>query len=122
MVHIADGDSVLSKEDNMVDPEYYFAIKTIPWQKILKKFGLKIGFKKGRRGSTSLGIMKCPFHKEKHASLVFYEGGWFHCYGCGVRGDIFEFVREKLKTTHVKVFGFFNKNFGIPPPKFIKGY
>ena len=38
----------------------------------------------------------CPFHAEKSPSFsVNAEEGLYHCFGCGVGGDIITFVREK---------------------------
>ena len=37
------------------------------------------------------GFVCCPFHKEKTASMKIYKKD-FHCFGCGVNGDIFTFV------------------------------
>ena len=35
----------------------------------------------------------CPFHQEKTGSFRVYErSGRFHCYGCGERGDVFDFL------------------------------
>src|SRR5690349_21712958 len=36
---------------------------------------------------------RCPFHADKTPSLTVYPDH-FHCYGCGKRGDVIEFVRE----------------------------
>src|SRR5437763_6620092 len=50
-----------------------------------------------RAGTTYKGL--CPFHSEKTPSFhVNPEKGFFHCFGCGVGGDVFKFVElhEKL--------------------------
>lgn len=37
----------------------------------------------------------CPFHHEKTASFsVNVDGGYYHCFGCGVSGDVIKFVQE----------------------------
>jgi DNA primase len=49
------------------------------------------GIELKRRGKTLFGI--CPFHQEKTASFgVSREAGLFHCFGCGVGGDVIGFV------------------------------
>lgn len=46
-----------------------------------------------RRGKNLVGL--CPFHNEKTPSFTVYpENGSFYCFGCGVGGDIFSFVRH----------------------------
>ncbi len=38
---------------------------------------------------------KCPFHNEKTASFsVSPEKGFYYCFGCGAKGDIFNFVEQ----------------------------
>jgi DNA primase len=37
----------------------------------------------------------CPFHQEKTASFsVHATRQWYHCFGCGVSGDVFSFVQK----------------------------
>jgi DNA primase len=49
------------------------------------------GIELKRRGRTLFGL--CPFHEEKTASFaVSREAGLFHCFGCGVGGDVIGFV------------------------------
>ncbi len=44
-----------------------------------------------RTGATYKGL--CPFHGEKTPSFhVNRERGFFHCFGCGVGGDVFKFL------------------------------
>jgi DNA primase len=45
-------------------------------------------------GSNLVGL--CPFHEERVPSFTVYPNtGTFHCYGCGKRGDVINFLREK---------------------------
>ncbi len=49
------------------------------------------GIELHRRGRTLFGL--CPFHEEKKASFgVSREAGLFHCFGCGVGGDVIGFL------------------------------
>jgi DNA primase len=49
------------------------------------------GVKLKLRGTTYVGL--CPFHKEKTPSFtVKRELGCFHCFGCGVGGDVISFL------------------------------
>ena len=44
-----------------------------------------------RRGGEYLGL--CPFHNEKTPSFaVNEEKGFYHCFGCGAQGGLFDFV------------------------------
>lgn len=46
-----------------------------------------------RSGRNLVGL--CPFHSEKTASFnVSPENGFFHCFGCGVGGDVITFIRR----------------------------
>lgn len=39
------------------------------------------------------GFINCPFHKEKSASCKIYDDS-FYCFGCGIGGDVFDFVMQ----------------------------
>ena len=40
-----------------------------------------------RKGRAQMGL--CPFHNEKTPSFsVNDENGFYHCFGCGVSGDV----------------------------------
>ncbi len=58
---------------------------------IVKTIGEYVQLK--RRGRNYLGL--CPFHNEKTPSFnVSPETGLYHCFGCGVGGNVFTFVME----------------------------
>lgn len=42
------------------------------------------------------GFARCPFHSEKTASFKLYNNK-FKCFGCGVTGDLIQFVQQKFK-------------------------
>ena len=45
-----------------------------------------------RKGRYMMGI--CPFHAERTASFCVYpNSSSFYCFGCGVGGDIINFIR-----------------------------
>lgn len=49
------------------------------------------------------GFICCPFHKEKTASMKFYQDSYY-CFGCGAHGDIFDFVSEMEDITFREAF------------------
>jgi DNA primase len=54
-----------------------------------------------RRGREHLGL--CPFHTEKTPSFTVNEQkGFYHCFGCGAHGSLFDFVMqtERLSFPH----------------------
>ena len=47
-----------------------------------------------RNGAQMMGL--CPFHDERSPSFsVDPQDKLYHCFGCGVAGDVFGFVMEK---------------------------
>ena len=60
----------------------------------------------------------CPFHGEKtpsfsvHATRQFY-----HCFGCGVSGDVFSFVQKVENITFPEAVRLVAQKLGIPLPK-----
>jgi DNA primase len=60
----------------------------------------------------------CPFHAEKtpsfsvHATRQFY-----HCFGCGVSGDVFSFVQKVENITFPEAVRLVAQKLGIPLPK-----
>ncbi len=54
-----------------------------------------------KRGKNYLGL--CPFHQEKTPSFnVSPERQMYHCFGCGVGGNVFTFVMEHEKVSFVE--------------------
>ena len=47
------------------------------------------------------GLLKCPFHEDKTASLQLYlKTNTWHCFGCGATGDQVEFCSKMEKDKH----------------------
>ncbi len=69
-----------------------------------------------KAGSTYKGL--CPFHGEKTPSFtVNRDKGFFHCFGCGVGGDVFKFVELQEKIGFVDALRLLAQRFGIPIPE-----
>src|SRR5919197_2273821 len=65
-----------------------------------------------RSGATYKGL--CPFHSEKTPSFhVNPEKGFFHCFGCGVGGDVFKFLELHEKVGFPEAVKTLAQNFGI---------
>ena len=55
-----------------------------------------------RAGRNHVGL--CPFHDEKTPSFsVNAERGFFHCFGCGAGGTVFDFVMKTEGLTFAEV-------------------
>src|ERR1700733_14544382 len=60
----------------------------------------------------------CPFHGEKtpsfsvHATRQFY-----HCFGCGVSGDVFSFIQKVENISFPEAVRLLAQKLGIPLPK-----
>ena len=68
-----------------------------------------------RAGSTYKGL--CPFHGEKTPSFtVNKDKGFFHCFGCGVGGDVFKFMELQEKVGFQEAVRNLAQRFGIPIP------
>ena len=60
----------------------------------------------------------CPFHGEKTPSFsVDKDKGFFHCFGCGVGGDVFKFVELQEKVGFAEALRLLAHRFGIPIPE-----
>src|SRR5882672_170655 len=69
-----------------------------------------------RAGRTYKGL--CPFHSEKTPSFhVDPEKGFFHCFGCGVGGDIFKFLELHEKLGFQDAVRMLAQKFGVALPE-----
>ncbi|HJU41792.1 MAG TPA: DNA primase [Vicinamibacterales bacterium] len=69
-----------------------------------------------KAGTSYKGL--CPFHGEKTPSFnVNRERGFFHCFGCGVGGDVFKFVELQEKLGFQDAVRHLAARFGIPIPE-----
>ena len=69
--------------------------------------------KSGAQNFTGL----CPFHSEKTASFsVHATRQFYHCFGCGVSGDVFSFVQKIENITFPEAVRAVAQKLGIPLP------
>ncbi len=81
---------------------------------ILRVVGEYVPLRKS--GATYKGL--CPFHGEKTPSFhVNPDRGFFHCFGCGVGGDVFKFVELQEKLSFPEAVRALAAKFGVPVPE-----
>jgi len=69
-----------------------------------------------QRGRKHIGL--CPFHAEKSPSFtVDSEKGLFHCFGCGIGGDVFSLVMEKENLSFPEALKYLAEKYRIPLPE-----
>jgi DNA primase len=69
-----------------------------------------------RAGASYKGL--CPFHTDKTPSFtVNRDKGFFHCFGCGVGGDVFKFVELQEKVGFADAVRHLAQRFGISVPE-----
>src|SRR5262245_9727463 len=69
-----------------------------------------------KAGNSYKGL--CPFHGEKTPSFtVNRDKGFFHCFGCGVGGDVFKFVELQDKIGFQDAARTLAQRFGVPIPE-----
>ena len=80
--------------------------QNISMHDVFIRYGLKLGRK---------GAMCCPFHREKTPSFKIYQNGKkFHCFGCGVDGDVISFAMKYYGITYGQAVTRLASEFGIP--------
>lgn len=69
-----------------------------------------------KRGKNYLGL--CPFHQEKTPSFnVSPDRQMYHCFGCGVGGNVFTFIMERDKVSFPDAARVLAERAGIALPK-----
>ncbi len=69
-----------------------------------------------KRGKKHVGL--CPFHSEKSPSFtVDSEKQLFHCFGCGVGGDVFTLIMEKENLSFPEALRHLAEKYHIPLPR-----
>jgi DNA primase len=69
-----------------------------------------------KTGANYKGL--CPFHGEKTPSFqVNRDKGFFHCFGCGVGGDVFKFLELHEKIGFADAVKLLAQRFGVPLPE-----
>jgi DNA primase len=67
------------------------------------------------RGRKHVGL--CPFHSEKSPSFtVDADKQLYHCFGCGVGGDVFSLVMEKENLSFPEALKFLAERYHVPLP------
>ena len=70
-------------------------------------------------GTSYKGL--CPFHDERTPSFhVHRDRGFFHCFGCGLGGDVFKFLQLHEKVGFQEAVVQLAARFGVPVPE-VKG-
>ncbi len=68
------------------------------------------------RGKKHVGL--CPFHAEKTPSFtVDVDKQLYHCFGCGVGGDVFSLVMEKENLSFPEALRFLAERYHVPIPE-----
>src|SRR4030088_2209965 len=73
-----------------------------------------------KAGSSYKG--NCPFHNEKTPSFhVHPDKAFFHCFGCGVGGDVFKFLELHEKVAFPDAVRMLAQKFGVALPEESEG-
>ncbi|MGH9391918.1 MAG: CHC2 zinc finger domain-containing protein, partial [Vicinamibacteria bacterium] len=74
------------------------------------------GIEVKRRGKSL--VASCPFHEEKTPSFTITPAkGLFHCFGCGVSGDVIGFVSKHDKIPFSQALEALSKRAGLSRPE-----
>jgi DNA primase len=71
-----------------------------------------------RQGSGQRYVGLCPFHSENTASFnVNGALGFYKCFGCEAKGDVFKFIQERENLTFPETLKLLAERYGIPMPE-----
>src|SRR5712692_7943675 len=91
-----------------------FAEKVKQQADIVRVVGEYVRLKKSGQNFTGL----CPFHAEKSPSFAVHPTKQiYHCFGCGVGGDVFKFVMEMEKCAFPEAIRIVAEKCGIAIPR-----
>jgi DNA primase len=91
-----------------------FADKVKQQADIVRVVGEYVRLKKSGQNFTGL----CPFHAEKSPSFAVHPTKQiYHCFGCGVGGDVFKFVMEMEKCAFPEAIRIVAEKCGIAVPR-----
>lgn len=91
-----------------------FADKVKQQADIVRVIGEYVSLRKS--GQNFVGL--CPFHSEKSPSFAVHPVKQiYHCFGCGVGGDVFKFVMEVDKVSFPDAIRVVAEKCGIPVPE-----
>ena len=72
-------------------------------QEVVRFYGFEIGRK---------GMLCCPFHNDKTPSMKIYEESYY-CFGCGVSGDVTNFVAKLFNISQYEAVKKIDYDFGL---------
>src|SRR5271155_3594366 len=85
---------------------------------IVEVIGAHVRLRRSGRNYSGL----CPFHNEKTPSFsVNAERGFFHCFGCGAGGTVFDFVMKVEALTFPEALQSLARRCGVSLPERTEG-
>lgn len=77
-----------------MSPDFEQIKKSTDIVRVVESYGIALK----KVGADHVGL--CPFHEDKTPSLHVTQGkGLFHCFGCGAKGNVIQFVAKKESLT-----------------------
>lgn len=80
----------LVNEEVAENPRKFYSRVMPKHIEMAKQFPLQNFIKTNR-----IGVALCPFHSEKTPSFKINNDNTWHCFGCGLHGDVIDFVMRK---------------------------